>query len=218
MSSLLDHVINYCERTDASFWSEPINALSNIAFLIAAYLAYTAYQRAAVKNRPIMILIIMTGIVGIGSFIFHTFATKLAMLFDVIPIVAFVAYYIYVSFTRLLQWKTLHAILLVVAFVVIGSQMDGMAPPYNLNGSAAYLPCLAILVYIGWKLCARSHPAQSIFRLAALCFAISLTFRTIDMQICHTLHTGTHFLWHCCNGLVLYLLIKALIQSAKPAN
>jgi hypothetical protein len=26
----------YCERTDASFWAEPANALTNAAFLIAA--------------------------------------------------------------------------------------------------------------------------------------------------------------------------------------
>jgi hypothetical protein len=29
----------YCERTDPSFWAEPINALSNLSFLLAAWLA-----------------------------------------------------------------------------------------------------------------------------------------------------------------------------------
>lgn len=31
-------VNHYCERTDASYWSEPVNALSNASFLIAAAL------------------------------------------------------------------------------------------------------------------------------------------------------------------------------------
>ena len=29
-------VDGYCERVDAAFWSEPINAVTNAAFLIAA--------------------------------------------------------------------------------------------------------------------------------------------------------------------------------------
>jgi hypothetical protein len=26
----------YCERTDFSYWSEPVNAVTNLAFLVAA--------------------------------------------------------------------------------------------------------------------------------------------------------------------------------------
>ena len=37
----------YCERTDPSFWAEPVNALTNIAFLIAAYAAYRLWRRDA---------------------------------------------------------------------------------------------------------------------------------------------------------------------------
>ena len=36
----------YCERTDASYWSEPLNALSNAAFLAAAWLAWRLARRA----------------------------------------------------------------------------------------------------------------------------------------------------------------------------
>jgi hypothetical protein len=34
----------YCERTDLSFWAEPVNALSNAAFLIAAAFAYRDWR------------------------------------------------------------------------------------------------------------------------------------------------------------------------------
>jgi len=27
---------NYCERIDPSFWSEPVNAMTNLAFIVAA--------------------------------------------------------------------------------------------------------------------------------------------------------------------------------------
>lgn len=211
--SLLDQVINYCERTDHSFWSEPINAVTNIAFLIAACALYKEYKAQNMRDRPIFILTILIAVVGTGSFIFHTFATKLAMLLDVIPIVVFVGYYIYVAFTRMLHWKPLSAVALVAAFVFFGAYADGnIPPPYNLNGSIAYLPCLGIIIFIWLK------SQNKTYRTAAFVFALSLTFRTIDMQICTSISIGTHFLWHCLNGLVLYLLVKALIQSAKPAN
>jgi hypothetical protein len=57
----------------------------------------------------------------------------------------------------------------------------------------------------------------------AVLFAISLAFRTADLEICATLPIGTHFLWHLLNGAVLAAAIGALararlgaMQSAKP--
>ena len=41
----------YCERTDASFWSEPLNAISNGAFLIAAVLA-ALRERSGARRDP----------------------------------------------------------------------------------------------------------------------------------------------------------------------
>jgi hypothetical protein len=64
-----------------------------------------------------------------------------------------------------------------------------------------------------------NHPARHSFFKAAALFAISLTFRSIDMTICPSLAIGTHFLWHLLNGIVLYILVKALmdygVRSAK---
>lgn len=218
MSWFSEQLINYCERTDFSFWSEPANALSNIAFFIAACALHKICKQQNIRDRAVRILTVIIGIVGLGSFLFHTLATKLAMLSDIIPIVCFVAYYIYVSFTRLLGWKPISALLLVALFIGFGGYADNLSPPYNLNGSIAYLPCLAVIIYIGSKLRERDAQVAKLFGSAALFFAVSLTFRTIDMQICTDAHFGTHFLWHCCNGIVLYLLVKALIQSRKPAN
>ncbi|MFT2588559.1 hypothetical protein ACMWPQ_29155, partial [Escherichia coli] len=36
-ASLLAPVDLYCERLSTAFWAEPVNALSNLAFLLAAY-------------------------------------------------------------------------------------------------------------------------------------------------------------------------------------
>ena len=36
---------NYCERTDASLWAEPLNAFSNLAFIVAFVAGLWCYRR-----------------------------------------------------------------------------------------------------------------------------------------------------------------------------
>jgi len=54
----------------SAFWSEPINAMTNVAFLIVAIWAWRR------PELPIMgrVLTIILALIGIGSFLFHTFA------------------------------------------------------------------------------------------------------------------------------------------------
>ena len=83
----------YCERTDATLWSEPLNALSNLAF-IAAFAAsvycYRRYREEAGQHRWELVLLLgLLCAIGIGSFLFHTFATRWALVADVGPITLF---------------------------------------------------------------------------------------------------------------------------------
>ncbi len=89
----------YCERTDASFWSEPVNALSNAGFLVAA-------AAAASKGRgdPVaLVLAGLIGIVGIGSALFHTYANTWSMLADVVPIGLFILGYFLLAMQRFFE-------------------------------------------------------------------------------------------------------------------
>ena len=85
-----------------------------------------------------------------------------------------------------------------------------------LNGSVGYLPALAALVDFrraavdiesGQRATARTLAA------AALLFAISLVFRTIDRAICPAFPLGAHVLWHMLNACVLWLLLRAAIVA-----
>lgn len=50
--SLGEKLFLYCERAqDPSFWAEPLNAVSNAAFLIAAFVAAREYLSAALLRR-----------------------------------------------------------------------------------------------------------------------------------------------------------------------
>nr|WP_272209984.1 ceramidase domain-containing protein [Marinicella sp. W31]MDC2875834.1 ceramidase domain-containing protein [Marinicella sp. W31] len=76
----------YCERTAAGFWNEPVNALTNLAFILAALIAWpTAWHRPQ-RSLIEMTVIALVAAIGVGSFLFHTLATPLSGALDVIPI------------------------------------------------------------------------------------------------------------------------------------
>ncbi|MGA0824079.1 MAG: alkaline phytoceramidase, partial [Burkholderiaceae bacterium] len=67
----------YCERLDPSFWAEPINALTNLAFIAVGFWVLRGSSQSG------KVLGLLTLLVGIGSLAFHTFATPWAATLDV---------------------------------------------------------------------------------------------------------------------------------------
>jgi hypothetical protein len=206
----------YCERTDPSFWAEPVNAISNVAFLIAAAAAYMQWRRAGGRDVPVLLLIVLTAVIGVGSFIFHTVATSGAVLFDTIPIAVFIYGYLFFALRRFLGFSAMAALALLIVFAALSSLEAAYVPQDALNGSHAYLPALAATVAVG--LAAMRRPAGPFILGAAVTLAVSLTFRSIDQAVCTVFPLGTHFLWHCLNGLVLYLLLRAALVDTGVAR
>ena len=210
--SWLEPIRNYCERTGDLLWSEPLNAITNLSFLIAAWLLWKSYKAVSLKDRPVAIMIALVAIVGIGSSLFHTFANRLTMLADVIPIALFTFFYLWHALRRLVGVSVYCTIGLLLVFVGLAVEMSHLPGEYRFNGSADYFPCLASLIAISIALFIRKNPAAKYLLTAALCFVISLTFRSMDFMVCGTLPIGTHFLWHTINGVMLYLLVSAFIR------
>ena len=68
----------YCERLGPGFWAEPLNAVTNASFLIAAFICW---RMAAARGRfhgMTRALILILATIGVGSFLFHTFAERWA--------------------------------------------------------------------------------------------------------------------------------------------
>lgn len=201
----------YCERTDPSFWAEPVNAVSNAAFLIAAAVAYAQWRRSGARDTPVLLLILLTAAIGIGSFIFHTVATAGAELFDVIPIAVFIYAYLLLALRRFLAFGWAAAIALMAGFAVASYAEAATVPADALNGSHEYLPALLALLAVG--LAARRRPSGALLIGAGGLFVVSIVFRSIDNAVCPMLPLGTHFLWHCANAGVLYLLLVAAMRD-----
>jgi hypothetical protein len=222
-----DKVFNYCERgTDPAFWAEPLNAVSNIAFILAAALAFhhLATRRDIDRSIDIRVLAGIVLIIGVGSFLFHTFAESWAVLADVIPITVFILAFLYVSLRTLAGAPRWLAGTLVILFFGLSQSISGLQCGGSacLNGSVGYLPSFLALggfaLYLSLK---GGHPSTRWLWAGFLVYAVSLTFRTIDLAACSSLllggrSVGTHFLWHLLNGLLLYLLLRALM--ARPSR
>jgi hypothetical protein len=206
----------YCERTGSSFWAEPVNALTNIAFLIAAAAAFVLWRRSEGRDPLTAGLIAVTVLIGIGSFAFHTLATRGAALLDVIPIALFVYLYLYLALRQFLNLPLGVAVSILAAFVVFSRTLSWVVPPNFLNGSHEYLPPLAALMIVG--LLVKTDQTRRSILLAAAVFLISLVFRTIDKAMCSSFPIGTHFIWHVLNAIVLYILLRTAALAAKDSH
>lgn len=217
----------YCERTGPGFWAEPWNAVSNLSFLLAALWAARSARAAGLSAVETWALIALAAAIGLGSFTFHTLATQGASLADTIPIWSFVALFVLVAMHRLggMAWRKVALwagviLALAVLTVVFLASPEGTvsAAPDPLNGSGQYGPAVAAIgafaVLTSW----RRHPAARWLWVALAIFLVSLTFRTLDRDLCTHWPRGTHFLWHLMNGLLIGWLLQMLIATGYPAR
>jgi hypothetical protein len=205
----------YCERTDASYWSEPLNAVSNAAFLIAAALCW----RMTARDPGARLLVVILALIGIGSFLFHTHARAWAMLADVLPIQAFILVYIHLATVRFFaapHWAGLAA---AAGFVPASAAVArGIARLFGpLNGSVGYLPVLLLIAAYALALIRRAPETARGLAVGTAILSLSLFFRTVDAAVCEALPVGTHFFWHILNGAMLGWMIRVLVRHPRPA-
>lgn len=216
---LNENIDIYCERIGIGFWAEPLNAISNIAFMFAAIFAWklyiSHYKNNAKKDINIEISIALAFIVGIGSFLFHTFATLWSLWLDIIPIYLFVFYYIVTALKKIIKLNSWQATIGIILFVSLILLMGRLIPRETLNGSSEYFPFVVALALFGGILQYKKQPAAKYFWSATGIFCLALFFRIIDMVFCPYFSLGTHFLWHILNAIVIYLLLRVLILAQK---
>ncbi|HEY9615965.1 MAG TPA: ceramidase domain-containing protein [Microcoleaceae cyanobacterium] len=100
-----DYIDIYCERVTPGLWAEPLNALSNVAFLMAAWAIWRLARQQPKIPTGIWILMTLAISIGIGSALFHTFATQWANLLDVIPIGLFQLTFLWLYSRQVMRLK-----------------------------------------------------------------------------------------------------------------
>ena len=197
----------YCERTGPEYWSEPINALTNAAFIIAAIIMWRRVQGPRLRLARVMCGVL--GAIGVGSWLFHTHANGLTGLLDVLPIVGFIVLYIHAANRAFLGLGRLASAAIAVAFVPVSALLSGPLSALPVIGvSASYIP-VALLILAYAALLARRLPETARgLAIGGVILTASITARSIDQPLCAALPMGTHFLWHLMNGLMLGWMIE----------
>ncbi len=204
---MFEAIDGYCERIGAEYWAEPLNAVTNLAFLIAAFVMWRRLRGANLPLARAMVVVLAA--IGVGSFLFHTHAQGWAALMDVIPIGVFILLYLFAAnlhYWRLPLWQAVGATALFVPYAAVTVPLFAMIP--GLGSSAGYAPVpLLILIYAA-LLRRRLPQVARGMAIGAAILVVSLAARTADGPLCAAVPTGTHFIWHLLNGVMLGWMIE----------
>lgn len=206
----------YCERVGDAVWAEPLNAVTNAAFIVAAIAGVLLLVRDGRRDVPATLLSALVFAIGVGSFLFHTIPQRWTLLADVVPIQLFAFGYFGLALRRFLGFGAAAAVAGVLALLAASAALSaGLAPllPAGARGSAGYAAFALALFGVALAVRLQERAARTAAALAAagLIFAVSLTLRSLDQPLCAILPIGTHWLWHLLNAIVLFLLLRAAI-------
>ncbi|WP_328605400.1 hypothetical protein OG943_36130 [Amycolatopsis sp. NBC_00345] len=201
------YVDGYCERLAPGLWGEPLNDVTNLAFLVAAAAIWWR-GRGMRTGRTLAVLV---GLVFLASTVFHLTATRWGGAADSGFILVFVLYYAPMFPHVFLRVSMKRSWLAAPAFVVLTVAMAAF-------GGGLYLPALVGLAVFAGVLAYARDPYWTHFAVAGALFALSLAFRSIDGVVCGDFPSGTHFLWHLLNAVVLYVVSNAMISKEKAPS
>jgi len=215
--NLLAPVDLYCERTGPGLWAEPANALTNLVFIAAGLWGVRQVRRYETGTFA-EVLAWWVVAIGIGSTLFHTFASKGTIWADILPIAGFTLAYTLFNLRRFLGMGWGKAILVFVAFYVVAGLITFAVPDWlrqASNGTTGYLPPFLALAFFGAWAAATGNRAGWYNLTGSAIFVVSVIFRMIDPLVCPSFPLGTHFLWHVFNGLMLGVLLAAVARFGK---
>ncbi|MBT8458015.1 MAG: ceramidase [Alphaproteobacteria bacterium] len=203
------YIDGYCERVDPSYWSEPVNAVTNATFLIAAFVMW---RRSGGQGLAGVLCVILAAI-GIGSYLFHTHAQAWAALMDVVPIAVFILVYIFAAnrgFWGLGLWPALGATALFIPYAAVTGPIFAALPFFEI--SSFYWPVPLLIALYAVALRNRVPDVARGLAIGAGILVVSLAFRSTDELVCDAVPVGTHFMWHILNGIMLGWMIEVYLR------
>jgi len=206
----------YCERVSSDLFAEPINFLSNIAFIIAFYILLQRLKDLSSSDkshkRYSTILTYLILLIGLGSFLFHAFGNLWSAFADTLPIMVFILFYLYIAVRFYLEQTNLVSVAALIIFLSLNILL-GYA---GVEEIASYLTALlAMLLISAISLVKKELEISRGLFIASIIFMISLTFRQIDTIACSYIPFGTHLIWHILNAILLYSLVLLFIKRFK---
>ncbi len=203
----MSEIDGYCERLDSSYWAEPVNAITNLAFLIAAFIMW---RRVCDQRMPLArVLVMILAAIGLGSYLFHTHAQVWAAIADTTPILLFILVYIFAvnrDVWGLGKWAALGLTTLFFPYAFLTIPIFQLIP--GLGSSAGYAPVPLLILIYAYLLRLEDPDIARGLALGAAILVVSIIFRALDETVCGVWPIGTHFMWHILNAIMLAWMIE----------
>jgi hypothetical protein len=193
--------------------------VTNLAFIIAALVRWRRVRGQGSVLAEALVWIL--ALIGIGSFLFHSYAQIWAAIADTAPILIFVLVYIFAAnrhYWGLGPWQALALTALFFPFAALTVPLFQMIP--GIGSSAGYGPVPLLIAIYAVLLRHRLPQVARGLGIGAALLVLSLTFRSLDLPLCGQLPLGTHFLWHITNAVMLGWMIEVLrrhLVATRPA-
>lgn len=214
----ISHYFGVCERTGEGLLQEPLNLLSNLLFIFVAYKLHRYYRRHPDLRGfwlwDVHAMVALVFLIGVCSIIFHAYPTPVTELVDTVPIATFIILFFFSALFRIGRCNMFEAAICFAAFTGTTAALV-YTFPRALNDSIGYLSSMIALMMIALYLNLKARPSAQRFLVASLIGNISLFFRATDHAVCEGFPIGTHFLWHSCNALLIYILVKQIIRNVN---
>lgn len=209
----------YCEMfVGGEGWLfEPVNTWTNLAPIAAGLLALVMLWRW----RPVgAVPWVMAGLLlatGIGSFVWHGFHSRPALLVETATGLLF--FLCYLVWWARLAWGWLWGVVACILFLAIAiGQFFVLRPADEVEvGLRVIAVALVFGLALLWATSRRGFGA-AVLQVEALALALAAAaafFRTIDAVTCEVVPFGTHFLWHLLLALAAFTAIRAVVTANK---
>lgn len=206
----------YLERHSDGLFAEPFNALSNIAFFVAAYLVYRLASRSDQGRRwECRVLPPLLAAVGVGSTLFHTARNGYTFLCDAVPIAVFILLVMFSVLrwlTKSAGWSTVLIAVFVLIQAVVPRGITNNSLPYN--DSFPYIVTIGALIPITGATFYRC--GRKAIPLVWLCVFLgaAVVFRSVDLVSAPIFPMGTHWLWHIGTAISAYLAASFAMKTS----
>lgn len=219
---MLQQLFINCERirllAEGNQWGvEIINVLTSIPFILVALYLLRQSRREFGRNKDIEALAFLIGFIGVGSSLFHTFATIWAVVLDVAPIIVFVFSYVILFVRRIMGQSQKATVLAVAAFLAANIGIRFIFERGALNWTYIFFPTILCLGLMCFYLYRQRHFLRHYVAGSAVFFTLAVIARSVDRNLCGEWEYGTHYLWHLFNAVALYLSTRAMILHHKQA-
>lgn len=201
----------YCERISNYIFAEPVNLITNLAFIISAFFVYKMLKAKNVKNSIYNFFPWIIFLISLGSSLWHLYGSPITLPFDAVPVYIFLGLSLFLLLENLsksakLKFGIIGIFILFQIFLTINF-------PHLFNGSIHHIASVALLsALIIWIYRKIGKTAALQLFYIFLIYAVAIIFRTIDIQICPIFAVGTHFLWHIFVAIGGYYIVKFLIS------